>query len=389
MTRKELKEHLFNIHARCDIRQYSVLKRISSIEDATRRERYIARWNQWRRRPALGKIWLCGADLAKAHLKYALLVNAHFEGAHLTEARLEGANLGAAHLEGANLNGARLEGAWLGGVHLQGANLSYAYLEGASLRRAQVEGARLWDAHLQGADLWQARLQGAQLLRSELGGARLEDAHLEGAYLALAHVEGANFGGAIVDGKTSIVRCSIDKDTRFDLVGLDSARVDPGLVQPLRYNIRRRRWQEWYREGPRWKQILRRLTVQPFWFISDYGRSMGRIIAVFFALAAIFAFAYWKYPNLVRDTHGAEQCGFTLLRSCYFSIVTMTTLGFGDIHANPASPVGHVLLTFQVLLGYFLLGALVTRLAVLFTGLGPWTAFTKTKRRERAPEAGE
>ena len=49
----------------------------------------------------------------------------------------------------------------------------------------------------------------------------------------------------------------------------------------------------------------------------------------------------------------------------------MTTLGFGDIAANPDSWQGQVLLMVQVIFGYVLLGALVTRFAVLFTSGGP------------------
>jgi voltage-gated potassium channel Kch len=60
----------------------------------------------------------------------------------------------------------------------------------------------------------------------------------------------------------------------------------------------------------------------------------------------------------------------------YFSVVTMTTLGFGDIAANPDSWVGQVVLMVEVILGYVLLGALVTRLAVLFTSDGPVGSFT-------------
>jgi len=54
----------------------------------------------------------------------------------------------------------------------------------------------------------------------------------------------------------------------------------------------------------------------------------------------------------------------------------MTTLGFGDMHANCQSFLGHLLLTIQVILGYVLLGAMVTRLAVLFTADGPEGKFT-------------
>ena len=50
--------------------------------------------------------------------------------------------------------------------------------------------------------------------------------------------------------------------------------------------------------------------------------------------------------------------------------------GFGDMHAQAHSVLGHILLTIQVIFGYVLLGALVTRLAVLFTADGPEGSFT-------------
>ena len=57
----------------------------------------------------------------------------------------------------------------------------------------------------------------------------------------------------------------------------------------------------------------------------------------------------------------------------------MTTLGFGDIAANPDSWTGQTLLMIQVILGYVLLGALVTRFAVLFTAGGPAGKFADEK----------
>ena len=58
----------------------------------------------------------------------------------------------------------------------------------------------------------------------------------------------------------------------------------------------------------------------------------------------------------------------------------MTTLGFGDIAASPDNGCGQVLLMVQVVLGYVLLGALITRLAVLFTGDGPAGEFAKDEK---------
>ena len=72
-----------------------------------------------------------------------------------------------------------------------------------------------------------------------------------------------------------------------------------------------------------------------------------------------------------------------LWHSLYFSVVTMTTLGFGDMYANAESISGHILLTIQVILGYVLLGALVTRFAVLFTAGGPAGKFADDKEEEK------
>lgn len=59
-------------------------------------------------------------------------------------------------------------------------------------------------------------------------------------------------------------------------------------------------------------------------------------------------------------------------QAVYFSVVTMTTLGFGDLTAHPTSITGHLLLMTQVFLGYVLLGALITRFAIMFQGgVGP------------------
>jgi len=113
--------------------------------------------------------------------------------------------------------------------------------------------------------------------------------------------------------------------------------------------------------------------------MSDYGRSIGRIVLTFFTLAFVFAIVYWLWPKcvVVNEVVGDIR-GF--VHALYFSVVTMTTLGFGDIAANPDSWQGQVLLMVQVILGYVLLGALVTRFAVLFTAGGPAGKFADEER---------
>jgi hypothetical protein len=45
----------------------------------------------------------------------------------------------------------------------------------------------------------------------------------------------------------------------------------------------------------------------------------------------------------------------------YFSLVTFTTLGFGDIHA--ATSTGAIVISIQVIIGYIFLGGLVAMLS--------------------------
>ncbi|HUW17962.1 MAG TPA: pentapeptide repeat-containing protein [Sedimentisphaerales bacterium] len=276
-----------------------------------------------------------------------------------------------------SLPGAPLRRFWLREVNLQGANLA-----GAKLQNAQLNGA-----HLQGAFLASARLEGADFAGAHLQGAVCVNARLEGTDFSLAQLQGTDFSRVVVDGKTLIWRCEIDPKTKFEGVGLGNVRIYPETRQLLEYNIRRMNWEEWYKKHPKWKRL-----VKPFWLVSDYGMSTERIVLAFFAAAFVFANIYYHWgrlappgivENLFVDGKGqAVQWWLVPLRTLYFSIVTQTTLGFGDMYARAQSIWGHILLSLQVILGYVLLGALVTRFAVLFTAGGPAGTFVKAKPEE-------
>jgi hypothetical protein len=259
---------------------------------------------------------------------------------------------------------------------------------------------------LEGAHLSHANLEGAGLMDTHLEGANLQFAHLEDADLSYAHLESAKFQRAKVNGSTSLWECKVNRYcknnefTDFSGVALDDASVDPGTKQLLEYNIRRKNWEEWYKEQ-HWSL---RWMVRKFWKISDYGISTKQIIKTFFKLAFVFAIIYYiwgfidyylvgikDYPGIVSDLFVLEDyqeavsCWLVPFRAVYFSIVTMTTLGFGDMYANAHSFLrglfGHLLLALQVILGYVLLGALVTRFAVLFMAGGPAGTFSKEKKK--------
>jgi hypothetical protein len=314
---------------RCDLDQYEMLKRCSDAGNMTE-------WNEWREKNRDKDVFLEEAILGECYLK----------GVHLggTSARIGG--------ESKKGNDWKKVGSE---VHLKGAHLCHAHLE---------------EAGLYGADLRQAKASFV---------------HIEGSDLSGADLRGAKFERATVSGTTSLWECKVDRETDFLGASLDVAKIDPATKQLLEYNIRRKNWEEWYK-----KRRLLKWPVRLFWCFSDYGISTWRIIGWFFGLALIFAAIYancacwWPLrivSNLEVEPHLPMWHYFLLLllRPIYFSVVTMTT-GFSNMYANAQSIWGHILIGIQVLLGYVLLGALVTRFAVLFTAGGPAGKFAKKER---------
>lgn len=115
--------------------------------------------------------------------------------------------------------------------------------------------------------------------------------------------------------------------------------------------------------------------IHPFWALiwrwsSDYGRSLGVWALWSLLIALSFSFVYMPAPAwfpewlqetmpqfhqvTVTDSNG----DLTFWKSFYFSIVTFTTLGFGDVVAANTS--ARILVTLEVIFGYIMLGGLIS-----------------------------
>ena len=103
---------------------------------------------------------------------------------------------------------------------------------------------------------------------------------------------------------------------------------------------------------------------------SDYGRSLGLWALWSFFLAILFAFAYMPFPAWLpawvqswaprfHQTTGFYSGRTLTFSDCfYFSVVTFTTLGFGDVVADNAS--ARFLVALEVIFGYVMLGGLIS-----------------------------
>ncbi len=113
----------------------------------------------------------------------------------------------------------------------------------------------------------------------------------------------------------------------------------------------------------------------PFWafvwkWSSDYGRSLALWALWSLLIALSFSLVYMPspmwYPEWLQETtpqfHQAIDTEadehLTFWKSFYFSIVTFTTLGFGDVVAANTS--ARILVTLEVMFGYIMLGGLIS-----------------------------
>jgi uncharacterized protein YjbI with pentapeptide repeats len=95
-----------------------------------------------------------------------------------------------------------------------------------------------------------------------------------------------------------------------------------------------------------------------WWLFADCGRSFLRWALWAFGVALFFGLIYlFIGPTGFKP----KPEGYTWFSFFYYSIVTFTTLGFGDI--TPVKWYTEILVTIEVILGYIMLGGLISILA--------------------------
>ena len=363
--------------------QYAILLRCSEKND-------ISEWNQYRKDNPYKEINLKGVNLREANLEFVDLTHADLSHADLTEAKLSGVDF-----SGANLSEARL----------LGANISLANISLANLSKADLSGVNLFGSDLSGVNLSETNLSETNLNYAEFLDVFFWGVNLRGAEFGFNNLKGMQFYSTKVDSSTSFYNCIFDDQTDFSSINLDVVQFDPGIKDQIKGVQRRQQWQSWGKQKSYSKPHLlvdsgidseensekvgrvKHFLVNLFWEMSDYGMSTIRLVGIFVLSSLIFTCIYFAcgilgspvskaenlgiIQNLFNENPIAEGYSACLLRSLYFSVVTMTTLGFGDISANPASYWGHGLLILQVIFGYVFLGAIITRLGILFTSEGP------------------
>lgn len=297
---------------------------------------------------------LRGLRLIEENLRGIDFSGADLSGADLSCADLSGANLMGAKLRSAVLYRAKLERTEMTAADLRGANLEGANCGLAGLGGARLTGARLFSARLEGATLTRADLSAADARQANLRGARVREASLVGADLSCSNLRDVDLGGS--DLSKAVLDETDLRDTRLlDLRGYESARWIGADIRDVNwsgaYLVRRFIQDQNYLDEFRRRSSFCAFVYKLWWVTSDCGRSLSR----WGAWTAVMAIVFTGIYTVVDIDYGSHE---TWLSPFYYSVVTLSTLGYGDV--LPASVGGQVAAICQVCLGYVALGGLIT-----------------------------
>jgi len=193
---------------------------------------------------------------------------------------------------------------------------------------------------LLGLDLKSKNLSNIDFFAANLERADFSKANLANTWLSESNIKAAKFDWAILDN-CLLDNVQFDRQTSFVGVNLSTINFTlAALLQDLAINQQRIKNLE--ETQPRLATVLR--------LSCDYGRSFSKFFTWVAVVVVLFAVLYSIIPNTLSQPNN-------FLNSLYFSFVTFTTLGFGDI--SPISSIAKFLVILEVFIGYLMLGLLV------------------------------
>ena len=269
------------------------------------------------------------SDLTKANLSHAKFYQTSFGQATLDECEFMGSDLTKA-----DLNECSAKRCGFGGADLSFASIINADLTDASFISSTMVGADLRASNLTSAKLSEMDLTDTIFTRAILVKADLKHSNVAGTNFELADMQECRLLG-------------IKNFKKAMWIGADIRDLD------LRgaYLVRRYISDENYLFEFQASSCIHRIIYLIWKTTSDCGRSLLRWFGWITGITLIFAAIYTQ----VDIDYGDHA---TIFSPVYFSFITLTTVGYGDV--APASLMAQIFVTLQAITGYMGLGGLLS-----------------------------
>lgn len=271
--------------------------------------------------------------------------DAQWQGIDAEEADLAGADLSGADLTAANLKKANLTGA-----NLERANLASVDLEDTHLIRSNLSGARLWNAVIKDSNLAEADLKEADFLKAVFSNVKFWHTQLTDAKFITRH---SFIGNRPIDEKGLLSAGEAYRNLKQYFIA--SGRYDDSSWACFKERQLERKYL--FKSGSLlyFPSLLMAL-------LCGYGEKPSRVILSSAALVLIYGIAYSALDILSVPQAYVEKGGFVFWDYIYFSIVTFTTVGFGDL-TTKVVPLFQMLVGSEAFIGAFMMGLFVFTLA--------------------------
>ena len=249
----------------------------------------------------------------------------------------------------------------LGRVSFEGLNLWSSRFEDVSLNGARFKGCALGlssfvDAYLRGVEVVDCDMHGCTFTRSILQKMRFKRTDLKYSSWTGCAIDIAAFPEELEEERKGAFAAARDvyKALRLDL----NAAGDTAGASWAAYRQQQLARRELKASGRRMRYLLS-LTLDALW---GYGERPLRLLAFSLVFCVIWALLYF-----VSGLHVNGQCVAVwtvqdklghLFQCLYFSFVTFTTLGYGDL--SPCTVPGRTLAMIQAFAGVFIMGLFVS-----------------------------
>lgn len=217
-------------------------------------------------------------------------------------------------------------------------DLSYAKINNSNLMTSTFKNADLLYGEFMNSSFMWCDFENANLTLARFNDSNLERANLKGTRISSVKFNNAKLGYVKYNNKTEF--------ENIDTVSFN------GSSNPLFIDfLNKKHFLKHFKS----KSKSNKVVYYIWYIISDCGQSFSRWLLVSAILSFMYGLLFNFFDSSFLISSGRELTSFSYF---YFSIVTFTTLGYGDI--SPKDLLGEILISTEVILGYIMLGGLLS-----------------------------